>query len=149
MTLIFRLECILRMRLQERSIQQQAVASASGDVADQRASRDRIAERRGAVIQEIRVLNDGLQWKVDQVAPHHCQIEQLARELLGAEAQISAAEATLRHAMKQLLLADQSVRALEKLAERQMRIHGKRRSAIEAHETDDALNTIRRVQVGS
>lgn len=119
----FRLKSVLATRMREREQKQQSVAEARARLEKQVMNRDRLDGLRATAMQELRVMNDDANWDVDQVIFRQHHVDRLANELRAAEAAILKAQLELQSGLAQLLAADQSVRALEKLEERRFLEH--------------------------
>ena len=119
----FRLRSVLELRQRERDRKQQSVADARARLAKQITERDRLHDLRSAVIEDLRVMKSGGPWHVDQtiLLQHHA--DHLGAEFALAEAAIIKGQADLETSLTLLVAANRSVRALEKLAERQFAEH--------------------------
>ncbi len=118
MSVPFRFDTVLRIRETERDVKRQAFALGQARESTLRTERDRIADERLHVLDELRTLQATPGWTAEQalVRQHHAR--HLARELAIAEAALSEAIAQSALQRLDLLEADTAVKALEKLAER-------------------------------
>jgi hypothetical protein len=114
----FRLKAVLAIRLRERELKQRSVAVARADLAKQLMNRDRLHGVRITAMSELRMMNDGANWNADQAIVRQRHVDQLANELVAAEAAIAKGQMDLQECLAQLLAADQSVRMLEKLQDK-------------------------------
>jgi flagellar export protein FliJ len=140
----FRLQAVLRVRQHERETQRQAVAAARACEAEQTAARDLLVDERADVIRELRQINDGEGWTIGQVIDRRRHAEQLGQLLSQAGLTIVAARSRVASSLQHLIAADQSVKVLERLAERQRIEFQQSQARSEAREFDDILNSNRR-----
>jgi len=115
----FRLQTVLKVRQRERDLQQQSVARARACHAKCVADRELIASDRTIVMDELRRFNEGETWTLDQVLHRQRHAEQLGQALELAEVTVVESSSQLQNSLERLVIANQSVQALERLAERQ------------------------------
>ena len=132
-----RMQAILRIRQNERDLQQQSVVAARDCHALLVAEQGRLAKDRVAILKTLRRLNDGEGLDVGQVLNLRRHAEQLVQELAISQANIVKAEADLRSCLAHLVVASQSVRVLERLVERQTAEHEASVAKAAAREFDD------------
>jgi len=135
MSFHFRLQTVLKVRQRERDVQQQLVAKARTVHAKCIADRNLLASHRETVIGELRSLNEQEAWSLDQVLHRQRHAEQLGHALAIAEATVVDASFQLESGIERLVIADQSVRALERLAERQFAEYQDRKTKSAARES--------------
>lgn len=114
----FRLKSILMLRQRERDLQEQFVAKCQTDLEKCIVKRNELSDAKQAVYEQIRLINESAVCDVLQMIHRQRYSDQLANELVLAEAEIHRAETDLEKCRRELLTAIQSVRALEKLSER-------------------------------
>lgn len=103
------------------------------------AGRDVLAKDRVAVIDELRCLNDGDVWDVAGVTRRQQYSEKLAEELIKADVKIAETLMQLNSSLQKLVSADQSVQALQRLAEIQHADFRKSQLKCEEREFEDVL----------
>lgn len=116
----FRLQILLNVRQNEREQRQRAVAVVRGQLADAIQTHSEWSTQRAEISDSLRILNNSEEWEANQVRQLQLRAEQLATQLRSVKARIAEAETELANRHQELLRADQSVRALERLAERQL-----------------------------
>ncbi len=143
MTFQFRLQAVLTIRRRERDLLKPYLAIASESYAICVAERDSLVKQRSSVTSEIRRNNDETQWSLDQIIDRQRHSDQLGEAVANADVAVEVAAARLEDCRKQLIAADQSVRILEKLSERQFAEFQTGEAKSAAHELDDAMSARR------
>lgn len=127
----------MKLREHERDLQQQRVAAARIWHAELIAERDELANQRASVLAELRAMNEGTSLSVTQVIHRQRHAEQLGKALVVAETAVVEATSQVKSNLNRLILADQAVRGLELLAERQLAEYQKSQAKIAIQEYDD------------
>ena len=137
MSVPFRFDTVLKIRETERDVKRQAFALGQAREMTHRADRDRIADERLRVLDELRTLQATSGWTAEQALARQQHAKQLARELAIAEAALSEAIAQLALQRLELVEADTAVKALEKLADRHHSDQTKAEHAQDERDRDD------------
>lgn len=130
----FTLQALLRIRNQERDLQRQSTADVQ--VAHDRsvAERDELIFARNQVLKELRGMNEGQAWEATQVLKRQQHAEQLGIAIALADATVSRAAKALQESVGRLIVADQSVRALEQLKDRKQIEYRLRQDKADVHD---------------
>ena len=145
MSFQFSLQSVLKTRQSERDELRQAVAILERDHAKVVEQGESLLALRDEVLRELRCMNDGEAWKSDHVASRHRYCEHLGREILQVNAAISLAKKRWNNGLKELIAVDQSVKALERLADRQRAAYRQSSLKQERLDFDDSLRLQRRI----
>jgi len=145
MSFQFSLQSVLKTRQSERDELRQAVAILERDHAKVVEQGESLLALRDEVLRELRCMNEGDAWKSDHVASRHRYCEHLGREILQVNAAISVAKKRWNIGLKELIAVDQSVKALERLADRQRAAYRQSSLKQERLEFDDSLRLQRRI----
>jgi flagellar export protein FliJ len=137
MSFQFRLQAILRVRQHERDVYQQAAQTARQCHADRITEQANQQEDRTSVLNELRNFNEGHSWDIDQVAERQRHAEQLRQSLVMADVAIAEAKSHLQTCLNRLVAADQAVKVLERLMDRQFAEHQILQAKIAANDFDD------------
>ena len=116
----FRLRTVLKVRQLERDQQRQVVSNARACLTKVVADRDRLVDGRMIVIDELRRLNDSEVWDINHVLDRQRHTAQLGQALAATEFTLTKAKTQLEAAITRLVEADQLVKALERISERQL-----------------------------
>lgn len=114
----FTLQSLLRIRQQERDLQRQSTADFRRSHDRYVAERDELIFARNQVLNELRRMNQGPALEATQVLQRHQHAEQLGIAISLADKSVSRAANALEESIGRLIIADQSVRALEQLKDR-------------------------------
>ena len=118
MAVPFRFDTVLRVREAERDRCRTALAHEQRREAGLLAERSQSSSERLTILDELRVMLDGGDWPADQALTRQQHAEHLAAELSRIEVTLTGVAAVLARCRSELLEADTSVKALEKLAGR-------------------------------
>ncbi|MBS0203345.1 MAG: hypothetical protein JSS49_10630 [Planctomycetes bacterium] len=118
MTTSFRLDTVLRVRVIERDRCRLALAREQQREATLRVEQDHVRTERLAVIEELRTLQVTGDWPVDRILARRQHAEHLSTELSRIDAALKTVVSALVTLRQELVDADRSVQALEKLARR-------------------------------
>ena len=141
----FRLESVLKLRQLERERERQTVARARCRHAEATEKKEALGQARLEVVSELRRMNLGEVWFIDQIQSRQSHIEILDQELLKADAEVARMELHLAECLKRLISADQAACALERLAELQRAEFHKNEARIEARNVEDLVRPDQRV----
>lgn len=133
----FRFDTVLRIRESERDICRMALAEAQRSEAELLAEHQRTSSERTDVLDELRTMHDGSAWAPDRVASRQQYAERLAAKLKGIECEMAVIAELLTHRRSALMEADTAVKALEKLAGRQLADQQRADQATAERERDD------------
>ena len=114
----FTLQSLLRIRHQERDVHRQSTADVQVTHDRYVAERDELIYARNQVLNELRRMNQGQTLDTTLVLQRHQHAQQLGLAISLANTTVSRAAAALEESIGRLIVADQSVRALEKLKDR-------------------------------
>ncbi|HEY0981784.1 flagellar export protein FliJ [Schlesneria sp.] len=145
MSFQFSLQSVLKVRQSERNELRQAVSLLERDHAAAVQASESLHATRDKVLEELRNLNDAEALSPEQIATRQRYCEQLGRELLQLQATIRLAKRKWDLGLKELIAVDQSVKSLERLAERQRSEYLRSSLKAERLEFDDSLRSHRRV----
>ncbi|QDT46074.1 flagellar biosynthesis chaperone [Symmachiella dynata] len=115
----FKLETLLNMRLGRRDQCRQALATILSHDAELAAQMQRVVQQRLGQLQELRDLNSSRSMNIDATAARRYYAGQLTSEIAGIEHQQSLVAEQLEICRQTLVKADQDVKALENLKEKQ------------------------------
>ncbi len=118
MAVPFRFDTVLRVRETERDRCRMALVQEQRREAELLAERDQVSSERLVVLDELRVMHDSGDWPADRALARQQHAEHLAAELTRIENRLTEMAASLSRCRTELLEADTSVKALEKLAGR-------------------------------
>ena len=105
------------------------------------AERDNLVLERDRLQEEIRSMNnDADEFSTEQVIVGQRYAEHLMQVKAIADAAVEQSAILIDQVLKQLLAAEQAVRALEKLAERQLSEFTARQAAAQWRDLDDVAN---------
>ena len=118
MAVPFRFDTVLRVREAERDRCRLALSHEQQREAELLAERDQCSSERLVILAELRAMHDSGDWPADRALARQQHAEHLATELSRIEGSLSDVAASLTRCRTELLEADTSVKALEKLAGR-------------------------------
>ena len=118
MAIPFRFETVLRVRQAERDRYHLALVQEQQRAVEIQAECNRVSTERLAMLAELRAMHDSGDWPADRALARQQHAEHLATELTRLDAVLRDATASLTRCRCELLEADTSVKALEKLAGR-------------------------------
>lgn len=133
----FRFDTVLRIRESERDICRMALAEAQRSEAELLAEHQRTSSERTDVLDELRTMHQGVAWAPDRVASRQQYAERLAAKLKGIECEMAVVAELLTHRRSALMEADTAVKALEKLAGRQLADQQRTDQAAAERDRDD------------
>ena len=133
----FRFDTVLRIRESERDICRMALAEAQRSEAELLAEHQRTSSERTDVLDELRTMHQGVAWAPDRVASRQQYAERLAAKLKGIECEMAVIAELLTHRRSALMEADTAVKALEKLAGRQLADQQRTDQAAAERDRDD------------
>ena len=133
----FRFDTVLRIRESERDICRMALAEAQRSEAELLAEHHRTSSERTDVLDELRTMHQGVAWAPDRVASRQQYAERLAAKLKGIECEMAVIAELLTHRRSALMEADTAVKALEKLAGRQLADQQRTDQAAAERDRDD------------
>lgn len=133
----FRFDTVLRIRESERDICRMALAEAQRSEAELLAEHQRTSSERTDVLDELRTMHEGVAWAPDRVASRQQYAERLAAKLKGIECEMAVIAELLTHRRSALMEADTAVKALEKLAGRQLADQQRTDQAAAERDRDD------------
>lgn len=116
----FRLASLQKYRESQRDVCRQALAQALAHEAEFASEKSRFEAEREGLLEEMRSINDGQQLSINQAAVRRYHAGQLARQIVQIEQLRQQAEEVVLKCRQGLVLADQAVKVLEKLSERQL-----------------------------
>lgn len=145
MSFQFSLQSVLKTRQTERDELRQAVAMLERNHSSAVQQAESIQELWDGVVQELRLLQGEAELPSEQVVTRQRYSEQLGRELLQAQAVVAVAKRKWTNALKDLVAVDQTVKALEKLADRQRASYHQTTLKQERLEFEDSFRRHRRV----
>ena len=114
----FRFDTVLRVREAERDRCRMALSQEQRREAELLAERDQVSSERLVILAELRAMHDSGDWPADRALARQQHAEHLATELRRIEGTLSDVAASIARCRHELLEADTSVKALEKLAGR-------------------------------
>jgi flagellar export protein FliJ len=114
-----RLQVVLRIYRSQRDLRQQSVVAARDYHAKIVAEQNRLVEERQSLICDLRNLNGAYGLDVGKILNLQRHAEQLGQELQKSESAVAETAERVSASLAELLIADQSVRAIERLIERQ------------------------------
>ena len=144
MAMEFRLQSVLKIRQQARDLLQKAVLTRRADHAKALQDRDALGKLRATIIDELRCLNENPDWDVAAVSQRQQYAEDLADALIKADLAIDFAFNELDSSLQKLVSADQAVRALELLKEKQIAESRTFQSKRNDRDIEDAFQAYRR-----
>ena len=118
MAVPFRFDTVLRVREAERDRCRTALVQEQQRAAGLLAEREQFSSERLTILDELRALHDSGDWPADQALARQQHAEHLAAELSRIDGTLKDVAASLARCRTELLEADTSVKALEKLAGR-------------------------------
>lgn len=133
----FRFDTVLRIRESERDICRMALAEAQRSEAELLAEHQRTSSERTDVLNELRTMHEEAAWAPDRVASRQQYAERLAAKLKGIECEMAVIAELLTHRRSALMEADTAVKALEKLAGRQLADQQRTDQAAAERDRDD------------
>lgn len=144
MAMEFRLQSVLKIRQQARDLLQQAVLTRRADHAKALQNRDSLAKLRSTIIDELRCLNENPDWDVAAVSQRQQYAEELTDALFKADLAIDIALTELDSFLQKLVSADQAVKSLELLNEKQIAESRTFQSKRNDRDVEDAFQAFQR-----
>lgn len=133
----FRFDTVLRIRESERDICRLALAEAQRSETQLLTEHQRVTSERDEVLDELRQMHAAAALAPDRIASRQEYAERLATKLKGIECEMAVVTELLSHRRSALMEADASVKALEKLAGRQLADQQRADQAAAERERDD------------
>lgn len=141
----FRLQSVLNLRQQSRDLKRQEVIEQREAYANAVSIRDSREGDRASVLKNLKSLQSDEIWDVAAITQCLRYAETLADELIKADQTVSELLSQLNFSLQTLISADQSVRALELLAEKQQAEFQRFQSNREQRHCEDTVSSCRRV----
>lgn len=115
----FRLESLQKFRENQRDLCRQALAQALAREVQLVEQRAEVERERDATLAELRALNEGDRLSIDRAAARRYHAGQLTYRIREVELKRQQAAAVVAQCRQALMQADQGVKVLEKLSEKQ------------------------------
>jgi len=142
----FRLAALQRYREYLRDVVRQQLAELVARDAALAAQRDDVLTRRASTLHEMHELQQQSPLDVDQAAARRYHAGQLAVEARGLEWQRQQLAGLVSACRQRLVLADQGVKVLEKLADRQRQEFDRALERQDTRQRDEAWQAVQLVQ---
>jgi flagellar export protein FliJ len=145
----FKLETLLTMRLGRRDQHRQALAEILNRDAELAAEMERTVQQRLGQLQELRNLNSSRAMNVDATSARRYFAGQLTSEIAGIEYQQNIVAEQLEICRQTLVKADQDVKALENLKDKQRVEFLQLQEQRDQRELEDSWSSTNRDEVSS
>lgn len=134
----FRLAAVLRYREQQRDALRQELTALLIREAELIRQRNQRLEQRAELLRQMSTLQQQPRWEIDPTAARRYHATHLLGEVRQLEWQRQQLTEQIMNCRQRLVLADQKVKVLEKLAQRQREEFEKQRELTETREREEA-----------